>query len=62
MSNDGYVRRTATYWRARANEARRLAEQVDDDDRAKMLDVAVICEDLAKQEERLSSLKARRVP
>jgi hypothetical protein len=49
-----YVRRAAAYWRTRAEEARRHAEQVDENDRMTMLNVADVCDDLAKQEERPS--------
>ena len=51
-SDAEYVRRTAAYWRARADEARVMARQMGEVDGAKMLQVAKICDDLAKQEER----------
>ena len=47
-----YIRRTAAYWRARADEARVIAQQMRNVDGERMLDVARVYDDLAKQEEK----------
>ena len=45
------IRRTAAYWRARAEEARAMAQRMGEVGGAKMLQVASICDYLAKEQD-----------
>ena len=51
-----YDRRTAAHWRTRVDGARVIAQQMGEDHREKMLHVAKVFDDLAKQEERREGL------
>jgi hypothetical protein len=55
-----YVRHTAIYWRARAGEARRIASHLNEEDKRRMVDVALLFDELARQEEQREFI-ARRV-